>query len=71
MGEFSGRNILTSISNYNQNKTNKLRGLPESASELYRPSDRRLSAKLVPTFADRRVLHSQRGGSPTAVISVF
>jgi hypothetical protein len=25
---------------------------PESASELYRPSDRRLSAKLVPTFAD-------------------
>jgi hypothetical protein len=27
---------------------------PESASELYQPSDRRLSAKLVPTFADRR-----------------
>jgi hypothetical protein len=26
---------------------------PESASELYRPSDRRLSAKLVPTIADR------------------
>jgi hypothetical protein len=26
---------------------------PESASELYRPSDRRLSAKSVPTFADR------------------
>jgi hypothetical protein len=25
-----------------------------SVSELYRPSDRRLSAKLVPTFADRR-----------------
>jgi hypothetical protein len=25
----------------------------ESASELYRPSDRRLSAKLLPTFADR------------------
>jgi hypothetical protein len=25
----------------------------ESASELYRPSDRRLSTKLVPTFADR------------------
>jgi hypothetical protein len=25
---------------------------PESASELYRSSDRRLSAKLVPTFAD-------------------
>jgi hypothetical protein len=26
---------------------------PEFAIELYRPSDRRLSAKLVPTFADR------------------
>jgi hypothetical protein len=25
----------------------------QSASKLYRPSDRRLSAKLVPTFADR------------------
>jgi hypothetical protein len=25
----------------------------ESASELYRPSDRRLSTKLMPTFADR------------------
>jgi hypothetical protein len=27
---------------------------PECTIELYRPSDRRLSAKLVPTFADRR-----------------
>jgi hypothetical protein len=26
---------------------------PQSASELYRPSDRRLLAKLVPTFADK------------------
>jgi hypothetical protein len=26
---------------------------PKSASELYRPNDRRLSAKLVTTFADR------------------
>jgi hypothetical protein len=25
---------------------------PESASELYRPSNHRLSAKLMPTFAD-------------------
>jgi hypothetical protein len=33
-------------------KKTKLRGL-ESASELYRASDRRLSAKLLPTFADR------------------
>jgi hypothetical protein len=28
---------------------------PQSTSELYRRSDRRLSAKLVPTFADRGV----------------
>jgi hypothetical protein len=33
-------------------KTNKLRGFSPQ-SELYRPSDRRLSAKLVPTLADR------------------
>jgi hypothetical protein len=26
---------------------------PETASELYQPSDRRLSTKSVPTFADR------------------
>jgi hypothetical protein len=32
----------------------------ESASELYRPSDRRLSAKWLPTFADR---DGQRDGS--------
>jgi hypothetical protein len=36
---------------------------PESASELYRLSDRRLTAKLVPTFADRGVSHGQYGGS--------
>jgi hypothetical protein len=41
---------------------NKQTPWPESASELYRPSDRRLSAKLVPTFADRGVSRSQRGG---------
>jgi hypothetical protein len=35
----------------------------ESASEQYRPSDRRLSAKLVPTFADRGVPRGQRDGS--------
>jgi hypothetical protein len=45
--------------------------LPESASELYRPSDRRLSATLLPTFADRGVSRDQRDGSPTAVISIF
>jgi hypothetical protein len=35
----------------------------ESVSELCRPSGRHLSAKLVPTFANRGVSHSQRGGS--------
>jgi hypothetical protein len=35
-------------------QTNKQTPWSESASELYRPSDRRLSAKLVPTFANRR-----------------
>jgi hypothetical protein len=44
---FCGR----SDGNHGRSKT-KFRGL-YSASELYRPSDRRLSAKLVSTFADR------------------
>jgi hypothetical protein len=35
---------------------------PESASELYLPSDRRLSVKLVPTFAERGVSRSQHDG---------
>jgi hypothetical protein len=33
--------------------TNQLTLWPESASEVYRPSDRRLSAKSLPFFADR------------------
>jgi hypothetical protein len=36
----------------------------ESASELYRPSERCLSAKLVPTFANRGVSRGQLGVSP-------
>jgi hypothetical protein len=36
---------------------------PESASELYRPSDRRLLVKLASTFADRGVSRGQRGES--------
>jgi hypothetical protein len=32
---------------------------PKSARELYRPSDSRLSAKLVPTFADRGMSRGQ------------
>jgi CBS-domain-containing membrane protein len=31
----------------------RARAWPQSASELFRPSDLRLSAKLVPTIADR------------------
>jgi hypothetical protein len=34
-------------------QTNKQTPWSESASELYRPSDRRLSTKLLPTFADK------------------
>jgi hypothetical protein len=37
---------------------------PESTSELYRLSDRRLSSKLVPTFAYRVVSRGQHNGSP-------
>jgi hypothetical protein len=44
-------------------KSNKQTSWPESASELYRPSNRRLSAKLLSSFANRGVSHSQRGGS--------
>jgi hypothetical protein len=40
------------IIDYNQ-ANNKQTPWPESASELYGPSDRRLSEKLVPNFADR------------------
>jgi hypothetical protein len=54
----------------NYNNTKKQTPWPESTSDLYRPSDRRLSANLVPTFADRGVSRSQGSGSPTAVISV-
>jgi hypothetical protein len=35
------------------NKKKKEIPLPEPASEQYRPSDRRLSAKLVPIFVDK------------------
>jgi hypothetical protein len=48
-------------------QTNKKNSVAWSASELYRPSDRRLSAKLVPILADRGVSRSQRGGSPDSL----
>jgi hypothetical protein len=43
--------------------THNLTPWSESASELYRPSDLRLSAKWVPTFTDRGVPRYQRDGS--------
>jgi hypothetical protein len=39
--------------NLARTKKNKQTPWPESASELYRPSDSRLWAKLVPAFVDR------------------
>jgi hypothetical protein len=36
-----------------QNCDNKQTPWSETASELYQPSDRRLSAKWLPTFADK------------------
>jgi hypothetical protein len=43
-------------------QTNKQTRWHLSANELYRPNDRRLSAKLVPTFADT-LLRGQHNGS--------
>ena len=44
---------------------------PYSASELYRQSGRRRSAKLVPTFAARGESRGQRNESPRPLISFF
>jgi hypothetical protein len=46
-------NLWVKILNCTNKQTNKQTPWSESASELYRPSDRRLSAKWLPTFADR------------------
>jgi hypothetical protein len=62
---------MTDVDEKNRLTNNKQTPWPESESELYRPSDGRLPAKLVPTFADRRASRSQRGEFPMAVISVF
>jgi hypothetical protein len=45
--------IETSNSIFSSKKGATKTPWPASASEIYRPSDRRLSAKLVPTFVDR------------------
>jgi hypothetical protein len=44
--------LLNEYSAFALEQQNKLRGFSPQ-SELYRPSDRRLSAELVPTLADR------------------
>jgi hypothetical protein len=56
--------------NNNNNNNNKLRGFSPRSNYTDRVTAacRRSSCQ---RFADRGVLHSQRGRSPTAVISVF
>jgi hypothetical protein len=54
-----------------QDIPNKPTPWPESVSELYRSSNRRLWGKLVPTFANTGISLSQRGGSSMAVTSDF
>jgi hypothetical protein len=51
--EDGGRNFFRNIGKELLNCTHFFAPWSESASELYRPSDRRLFSKLVPTFADR------------------
>jgi hypothetical protein len=50
--QFTNHTTHTIKNTWTINK-NKQTPWPESMSELYRPSDRRLSAKFVPAFADR------------------
>jgi hypothetical protein len=45
--------FVGSLISPSKKKTNKQTPWSESASELYRPSDRRFSAKWLPTFADK------------------
>jgi hypothetical protein len=56
-----GKLILMDMADSNTLKKKKM--WPQSESELYRPWDRRLSVKLVLTFADRGVPRGQRDGS--------
>jgi hypothetical protein len=44
--------IINTVPFLDHNVASQLTPWPDSAIELYRPSDRRLSAKLVPTFMD-------------------
>jgi hypothetical protein len=51
----SSRAVLPTVMTTKTSKNKQTKQTPwsESANELYRPSDRRLSAKLLPTFADK------------------
>jgi hypothetical protein len=72
MGPYCNRLLLCFVTvMLTSHKQNKQTPWHESASELHRQSDPRLSAKLVLTFAERWVLSSQRSESSKAVISVF
>jgi hypothetical protein len=63
------RTLVNTVISFLKTKLNSVACSPQA--ELYRPSDRRLSAKLVPTFADRGVSRGQRNGFPRPLISVF
>jgi hypothetical protein len=67
------REMLTSPSEciYSPNNNNIITPWLYSASEIYRPSGRRLPANLVPTLAVRGLSRGQRSVYPTAVISDF
>jgi hypothetical protein len=64
LGPTQNRNRIHRLSIETFKKINSVALRP--SSELYRPSDRRMSAKLVPTFADRVVAWSAQR-IPTAV----
>jgi hypothetical protein len=62
-----GQSVVSLLS-YHQyyvkpNNNNNNNSMALVCERLYRQSDRHLSAKLVPTSADRGVLRGQRGGS--------
>jgi hypothetical protein len=62
--KFSKKSLRGKALQFYSHEKTKQTPWPESTKELYRPSDRRLTAKLVPTFAGREVLRSQRNRSP-------
>jgi hypothetical protein len=57
------RALVNAVMNLQTNKQIKRTMWPQSMSELYRPSDRRMSTKLVPTFCGYGVSRGQRDRS--------